>query len=934
ARLTTRGSTSRPGGEGSQTSSSSSRGRGGKRANRQHSPGRASPDRRPLLHHERAARSASGESMGCAYSTPRGVALSGSFRQQNQIMSPELREDIHEDLGIALVACSLKGWRKTQEDTSSIVLNLGGRKDMVGVGVFDGHSGQEASKYVAENLWNEVTATAQWARGDVDGALRAAFLAVDACMHKEQVCHGTTAVVAVVTPSLLYIANCGDSRAVLCKEGAATAVSTDHKPGVYTEKCRVIRCGGQVIPGEFGGVSRVTAPGCLVAMATSRSLGDFHFKRNYHSSQSEQVVSPEAEVVCVPRSSGDEFLILGTDGVWDVLSNQEVSDMMRVSERARRPSTMAIAPPPPILWENSSANTSASATAAAAAATAATVKGGGRPGGLGASDGGISRGLRPGAPHVARGSAEHTGPSSSSLSTNGFAAAAAAPPTPYHAPITPHHPKPPAPFGASVAAASAAAAAAVEEDADSYESSYCSSSDAEGEASAADASPSQVGMDIDGASGGDGADGRAGGGGAGGGAFTPWSSLREGGKSRRPAFIRLITPTLMRLVTPTPPNPANRGSRAGSADGEGVVGQGGGEGGVGGRRSPPGTLGGGNFRVIAEGVPAGEEASAPPVVDGDCGGVGTVTGDTPAVDAGGGAGSLDAGGKIGAGAGEGRAREVLEGEESESGRVSAVAVVDRDVTDAEENSPCAAAAAAVEAGASKVAVEPADVPGTAAAPEVVLEEEEEGERGLGCVSAVMEAPAEAAADGAGGKGDEASAATAASDGDGSTGATEASRTSGAAGAAAAVGLEAGGLDAGGVSPAVGIAAGSTVDGDSSSSSDVAPHAVASAAAVEGDEIAGACPGGIPDAATAGDRTLQDGGVEAAGVDATTTAAAAPIAALAAAAPAAEPPALTPGEEAEPPAPLPAGEAEAPDQAGGSAGAVGTEGTVHRDTAET
>lgn len=39
----------------------------------------------------------------------------------------------------------------------------------------------------------------------------------------------------------------------------------------------------QVIPGEFGGVARVTYPGCSVAMATSRSLGDFHFKRNYNS---------------------------------------------------------------------------------------------------------------------------------------------------------------------------------------------------------------------------------------------------------------------------------------------------------------------------------------------------------------------------------------------------------------------------------------------------------------------------------------------------------------------------------------------------------------------------------------------------------------------------------------------------------------------------
>lgn len=40
-------------------------------------------------------------------------------------MSPNLREDIHEELGVALVACSLKGWRKSQEDTSAVGLSLG-----------------------------------------------------------------------------------------------------------------------------------------------------------------------------------------------------------------------------------------------------------------------------------------------------------------------------------------------------------------------------------------------------------------------------------------------------------------------------------------------------------------------------------------------------------------------------------------------------------------------------------------------------------------------------------------------------------------------------------------------------------------------------------------------------------------------------------------
>lgn len=33
-------------------------------------------------------------------------------------------------------------------------------------------------------------------------------------------------------------------------------------------------------------------------------------------------MSPSADVTCVKRSHDDEFLVLGTDGVWDVLSNQ------------------------------------------------------------------------------------------------------------------------------------------------------------------------------------------------------------------------------------------------------------------------------------------------------------------------------------------------------------------------------------------------------------------------------------------------------------------------------------------------------------------------------------------------------------------------------------------------------------------------------------
>ncbi|KAF8776429.1 hypothetical protein HU200_003510 [Digitaria exilis] len=58
---------------------------------------------------------------------------------------------------------------------------------------------------------------------------------------------GSTAVVAVVGPRHLVVANCGDSRAVLCSGGAAIPLSADHKPDRPDELERIHAAGGRVI---------------------------------------------------------------------------------------------------------------------------------------------------------------------------------------------------------------------------------------------------------------------------------------------------------------------------------------------------------------------------------------------------------------------------------------------------------------------------------------------------------------------------------------------------------------------------------------------------------------------------------------------------------------------------------------------------------------
>jgi serine/threonine protein phosphatase PrpC len=124
---------------------------------------------------------------------------------------------------------------------------------------------------------------------------------------------GSTGVVAMIVNRTLYDANAGDSRAVLCsRQGRAVDMSVDHKPARDDEKERIEKLGGRII---HYGTWRVQG-----VLAVTRSFGDRKLK---------QFVSAEPEIKSWPLSDHDEFLILASDGVWDVLSSQAAVDIVR-----------------------------------------------------------------------------------------------------------------------------------------------------------------------------------------------------------------------------------------------------------------------------------------------------------------------------------------------------------------------------------------------------------------------------------------------------------------------------------------------------------------------------------------------------------------------------------------------------------------------------
>jgi len=121
------------------------------------------------------------------------------------------------------------------------------------------------------------------------------------------------------TKKLLFVANAGDSRAVLCRrDGKALALSMDHKPSLKIESDRITRAGGFI-----NHVGRINGN-----LNLSRSLGDLKYKQLFHLKREEQIISADPDITITDLEEGDRFFILACDGIWDCVTNQEACDFV------------------------------------------------------------------------------------------------------------------------------------------------------------------------------------------------------------------------------------------------------------------------------------------------------------------------------------------------------------------------------------------------------------------------------------------------------------------------------------------------------------------------------------------------------------------------------------------------------------------------------
>ena len=264
----------------------------------------------------------------------------------------------------------MQGWRKRQEDAHIAAVSQGDKKDIDVFGVFDGHGGKEISQFVSNHFTQELVINKNLP-ADMSQALKETFIKMDEIMQtpesieeikkyarlsKEQddlqskneppnsqmalisqlippkdpeandisMRTGCTACVMSIdeTNKKIYFANAGDSRVVLCKNGVAEAKSEDHKPEMDSEKTRIYKADGWISDGRVKGNLNLT-----------RGFGDLEYKQNKKLKPEEQMITANPDINVVDFSKDMDFVIIGCDGIWDCLTNQEACDF--VSKRLK-----------------------------------------------------------------------------------------------------------------------------------------------------------------------------------------------------------------------------------------------------------------------------------------------------------------------------------------------------------------------------------------------------------------------------------------------------------------------------------------------------------------------------------------------------------------------------------------------------------------------
>ncbi|KAL1196898.1 putative protein phosphatase 2C 68 [Cardamine amara subsp. amara] len=273
----------------------------------------------------------------------------GDINGDSLLWSRELERHSFGDFSMAVVQAN-----EVIEDHSQVETGNGA----VFVGVYDGHGGPEASRYISDHLFSQLMRVSKEKSTISEVTLRAAFSATEegfltlvrrTCSFKPLIAAvGSCCLVGVIWKGTLLIANVGDSRAVLGSMGnrsnkiVAEQLTSDHNAALeeVRQELRSLHPDDSHIVVLKHGVWRIKG-----IIQVSRSIGDAYLKRpefsldpsfpRFHLPEQLQrpVLSAEPCVYSRVLQTSDKFVIFASDGLWEHLTNQQAVDIVNKHPR-------------------------------------------------------------------------------------------------------------------------------------------------------------------------------------------------------------------------------------------------------------------------------------------------------------------------------------------------------------------------------------------------------------------------------------------------------------------------------------------------------------------------------------------------------------------------------------------------------------------------
>ena len=299
------------------------------------------------------------------FTTLGGISpLTGLNTHKTVNITPEIFKNTYKNFEISITSTPsiikegdiIKGYgynssmgnvRDYNEDTitaTKVILNNDQNDYFYFFGVYDGHGGKGCSYYLKDNLHKNITEFSSL-------GIKLAIDKTEEDFKKEEGLNengeikdssGSCGIIAMIKDKKCIIANVGDSRLVIYKNNKISFTTEDHKPGSEIEKKRIEAAGGKIYQTPslfplFQNGKEIEIPWRVLPgrLSVSRTFGDIEAKDEKFGGMKGVVVALP-DITEIELNEEYNFIVLGCDGIFDVLSNEELLECIQIVLREKK----------------------------------------------------------------------------------------------------------------------------------------------------------------------------------------------------------------------------------------------------------------------------------------------------------------------------------------------------------------------------------------------------------------------------------------------------------------------------------------------------------------------------------------------------------------------------------------------------------------------